>query len=298
MTDTRLRKARHLLEFAGLRTGLFLFDHLSLPAAENFGCFLADCFYRLNASRRQIAAENIRRSGIASDPAEIERIVRASFRHFMLVAIESLRFPKYFNSENWKERAVLDLPPDTLDAVIHPGQGLIVVSAHLGNWETAGKLFSFMKPVTAIARKMNNPYTNRVMEQRNAGTRVTLTPKRDADARRFIRTLRSGNALALLIDQHAASQGIMVDFFGTPASTFPTPALLHLRMGVPLIFGYCLRTGPMNYKLVAGDPISIETTGDRRKDEHAIIRELNRRLEEGIRRNPEQYLWAHRRWKD
>lgn len=297
MGRKRLQKARYLAEYAGLRTGLFLFDHLPLAASEAFGCFLADCFYSLNASRRRIAAANIRRSQIASDPVEVSRIARASFRHFVLVAIESLKFAQYFNSENWRERAVVDISPAALDAIACPGEGLIVVSAHLGNWETAGKLLSFLKPVTAIARRMNNPYTNRIMERRTAGTRVTLAPKRDADVRRFVKALRGGNALALLVDQHAAGHGIMADFFGIPASTYPTPALLHLRMRVPLVFGYCLRTGPMKYRLVAGEPISIDATGDRGEDVQNITRELNQRLEQAIRRDPEQYLWAHRRWK-
>lgn len=298
MKKRRLKTARYLLEYAGLRIGLVLFDRLPLPIAETVGCVLADCFYWLNASRRRTAAANVRRAGISSEPRQIARIVRASFRHFVLVAIESLKFPEFFSAETWRERAVLDIHPDALDAVARFDRGLILASAHLGNWEIGGRLVSFLRPLTVIARKMNNPYTNRIMERRNAGTRVTLTPKRDTDARRLIRTLREGGALAVVIDQHAGGQGIPVDFFGVPASTFPTPALLHLRLRVPLVFAYCLRTGPMQYRLVIGPPIVVPPSGDRRADIRDILLDINRTLERAIRANPAQYLWAHRRWKD
>lgn len=90
----------------------------------------------------------------------------------------------------------------------------------------------------------------------------------------------------------------MVDFFGTPASTYPTPAFLHLRTKAPLIFGYCIRIGPMQYKVAAVDLSNTVVTGDRDKDVSIIIAALNRELEKAIEENPGQYLWAHRRWRD
>jgi KDO2-lipid IV(A) lauroyltransferase len=120
---------------------------------------------------------------------------------------------------------------------------------------------------------------------------------RDADAGRFLSVLKAGEILALLVDQYAKGQPTMVDFFGIPASTHPSPALLHLVTRKPLCFGYCLRTGPMRFRLVAGQPISFKPTGNRENDVQAILLELNHLLENAIRETPDQYLWAHRRWR-
>jgi Kdo2-lipid IVA lauroyltransferase/acyltransferase len=298
MTTPARQRMQHAIEYAGLKATLSLVDCLPLGVAETIAGGVADLFYMLNAPRRRLARENIRRAGIADSPAEADRIARAAFRSFALVAVESLNYARYMGGEHYRERAVFDIPADTLAQLQRPEQGMIVVTAHLGNWEVGGKLLSHLKPVTAIARKMNNPLTERVLERRNAGTRVTLTPKRDADARRFIRALRRGDALALLVDQHARDHGLMVDFFGTPASTYPTPALLHLRTRAPLIFGCCLRTGPMNFRLVLNSPIEHAATGDRDLDVRLILAEINRQVETAIRGAPEQYLWGHRRWRD
>jgi len=291
------RQLRYLLEYAGLRSGLFLFERLPLRTAEAMGCFLADRYYRLNASRRLTAKENIRRSGIATDPREVERIARASFRSFALVVVEAIRFNRLLAGDRWKEKSSIDVAPRTMALFQQPEQGVIMVSGHLGNWEVGSRLLSLVTPLTVVARRMNNPYVDRIVDKRNAGTRVKLTPKRGADARRFLRALGRGDALVLVVDQHAARHGVMVDFFGTPASTYPTPALLHLRTRAPLVVGYCLRTGPMAHRLVVGDPIVCDPTGDHARDVQSILETLNRQLEKTIRQNPEQYLWAHRRWK-
>ncbi len=116
--------------------------------------------------------------------------------------MESLKFGKYITSENWREYVEVDVDQDVLDILATDKQGIVLVSAHLGNWEVAGKILSFLKPVSAIARKMNNPYANRIMDHRNKGNRVKLIPKHGAGALTFLREIRRGNALTLLIDQH------------------------------------------------------------------------------------------------
>lgn len=292
------KKIRYMFEYVALSFALLIFDALPLKIAESIALFFANQYYRFNKKRRSIALANIKRSGIATDPIEIERIARESFRNFGLVAVESLKFCKYITSDNWHDRVEVDVDKDVLDILTKDDQGIILVSAHLGNWEVAGKILSFLKPVSAIARKMNNPYTNRIMDNRNSGNRVKLIPKRGAGALTFLREIRRGNALTLLVDQHARRGGIMVNFFGTLASTYPTPAFLHLRTKAPLIFGYCVRIAPMRYKVSAVDLSNLNVTGDRDKDVKTIVETLNRALEKGIKKNPGQYLWAHRRWRD
>ena len=287
-----------MFEYAALACALFIFDALPLKAAESIALFFADQYYRFNKNRCLIAQANIRRSGIATEQSEINRIAHESFRNFGLVAVESLKFGKYITAENWRDRVEVDVGQDVLDILADDKQGIVLVSAHLGNWEVAGKILSFLKPVSAIARKMNNPYANRIMDNRNVGNRVKLIPKHGAGALTFLREIRRGNALTLLVDQHARTGGIMVDFFGVSASTYPTPAFLHLRTKAPLVFGYCVRTGPMRYKVAAVDLSNLPVTGNRDKDVNIIIKALNMELEKAIRENPGQYLWAHRRWRD
>jgi KDO2-lipid IV(A) lauroyltransferase len=297
MAVSRAKDVRYRVEYVGLRAGLLLADSLPLGAAFGLARLLADAYRRLDARRRRLALDNVVRAGVAASGREAAGIVRDSFRSFALTAVESLRFKDYFTAENWRARTELDLPPRSLETVTRRDTGMIIASAHFGNWEVAGKLMSFLTPVTAIARPMNNPYVDRVLQRRSAGTRLALTPKHGVGAGRFIDVLRRGDALALLIDLHARRHAMRIDFFGRAAATHTTPALLHLRTGAPIAFGYCLRTGPMRFRLTVHEPIEPPRTGARESDVRAILTALTRQLEDRIRSHPGQFLWSQRRWR-
>jgi KDO2-lipid IV(A) lauroyltransferase len=178
-----------------------------------------------------------------------------------------------------------------------PGRGLILVSGHLGNWEIAARALSAIKPVLGIARPMNNPLAEALLRARLDSANIEWTAKHAADAGRLLGAVRGGKLLALLIDQHARDRGMPIDFFGAPAWTHTSPALLHLVTGAPLVFGFCWRTGPMSYAIEALKPIFHAPTGNKEHDIRAILARLTRELETAIRAHPEQYLWVHRRWK-
>ena len=98
--------------------------------------------------------------------------------------------------------------------------------------------------------------------------------------------------MTILIDQHT-SKGARLSFFGRTAYTFTSATRLAMRYGVPVVVGSFVRTGPYRYKLVGGDPLTFARDADR----DAATQLLNDRLEAAIRQYPEQYLWAHRRWR-
>ena len=292
-----MKKLRHLLEYALLRPLLALIDCLSLSAAERLMNAIADICFAGAARRRDITCDNVRRSGIAKNEMEVRRIAKHSFRHFLCLIVDSLKSDKYFSDETWRDRVELDVAPETMAILEKPGQGMILISGHLGNWEIAAQVLSYIKPVVGITRDMNNPYTNELMKKRKPRNRFTLTPKHDADMGRLLTTLKQGSVLALLIDQHARKGGMMIDFFGMPASTHTSHAMLHLITKTPMCFGYCVKTGPMKFKFKALPPIDITKTGKRDDDVKAILAALTKELEDAIRAYPEQYLWAHRRWR-
>jgi KDO2-lipid IV(A) lauroyltransferase len=114
---------------------------------------------------------------------------------------------------------------------------------------------------------------------------------------RFVSVLKRGEALAVLIDQHGGTRGLPTEFFGTETPTHTVAARLHRLTGSPICFGYCIRTGLMRFKLTMPKPIVRAPTDNKAEDVRAIIEMLNRELEQAIRQHPDQYLWAHRRWR-
>jgi len=290
-------RIRHLLEYAALRVVFFVADVLPRRLVEGLVRRAADLCYALFPSRRRIAEANLRRSGIAADPAAARRLARESYRHLALVLAESTARDHWSAEDVWEERVALDAPEEVLALLREEKRGVIVVSGHLGNWEVGVRLMSLLKPLFAVARPMNNPYTDRLVKRRRFNHRIHFTPKHDRDRRRFIRALERGEGVGIMMDQHAGKRGVLIDFFDIPAATHPTAARLHLLTGVPIVFGYCLRTAPGRYRLTLRGPIVHEPTGNKKQDVRAILNRITRLLEEGIRSCPEQYLWAHRRWR-
>jgi len=282
------------VESAVVGASLWVLDRMSPAAASRLAERLGDATFLLHRRRRKLAIANVLRAGVAADEAQATTIARASFRSFSLTVIETLKNKRESDAGSGVE---WHLPPETEALLKAPGQGLILVSGHIGNFETAGRWLSRYKPVLGVARRMNNPGTDRLMQKRVPEGRFRITPKHDADRGRLMAALRQGEILAVLIDQFAREHPVMVDFFGEPAATYPSTALLHLITGAPLVFGYTVRTAPGRHKLVLSEPLRFPRTGNREADVKVVLDAVTRRLEDAIRACPGQYLWAHRRWR-
>jgi KDO2-lipid IV(A) lauroyltransferase len=177
------------------------------------------------------------------------------------------------------------------------GKGLLVVTGHLGNWELGGAYVAARGlPIDVVARHMNNPLFDRYLTRTRQ--RIGMTVVHDEQAvRRVPRSLRSGRAVAFLVDQGALGlASTWVPFFGRYAKTPRGPAVFALRLNTPVVFGVALRRPSGKYQLTF-EPIEVTDTGDREADVDRIVADYTAVLERWVRRAPEQYLWHHRRWK-
>lgn len=289
---------RHFAEYLCARAALGMVNAAPPRVSQAFGHALADLAFVAAAQRRRIACANLLRTGLAQTPAQARQLARQSFRHLADVALESVLCARRLTADTWQEAVELELPDATRRLLDDPAQGIIVVTGHVGNWEVGGHLLSFLKPVTAVARRMNNPRTQALFDRYSARGRLSIVPKRQADPRMLVRTLRQGRLLGLLMDQHARGESALkVPFFGHPAAMYATPARLQRLTGAPIIFQYALRTGRLRYRMVISEPLVYPATSDPRADRYAVLLDLNQRLEAAIRQAPGQYLWAHRRWR-
>jgi KDO2-lipid IV(A) lauroyltransferase len=122
--------------------------------------------------------------------------------------------------------------------------------------------------------------------------------------------LAARGVLATLGDQDAGERGPFVDFFGRPASTHKSIALLALEHGVPMLVIGTMRTQPgeippegpgvgtpLHYEVVMEDLLLPEDFAGQANAVRVITQRFTAGLERIIRRAPEQYFWLHRRWK-
>jgi KDO2-lipid IV(A) lauroyltransferase len=135
------------------------------------------------------------------------------------------------------------------------------------------------------------------MAQQRTRTGAELLEHHDV-APRILNALREGRAVAFLNDQYARrAGGILSPLFGARCYTAPGVALLALRSGAPVLPYYTVREQPDRHVGVWLPELELARTGDLRRDIVTATARTNQVLEEIIRRHPEQWLWAHRRFR-
>ncbi len=286
----------HKLEYYGL-LALVKLAHLLTPRmADRFGSGLGTLTHNALASRRRIAADNIKQAiGENLSDDQIAAITQEVFRGLGRTAVEFSRFAKI------KPEGVLELVvPDgveMLDRVKNEGKGGVIVIPHFGNWEmTGGWLAAQGYPVDFYVGTQHNSLVDELVVgfRREMGAGIISLAK---SLRSAFKGLRSGRFGALTPDQHDPSGKMIMDFFGRPASMAKGPAVLAMRAGCPILPFMMRRERYDQHILMAGKPIYPPNTGDEEADIRAMTAGYFGFFEEGIRRYPDQYMWTHRRWK-
>lgn len=268
--------------------------------AYAIGSALTRALYPCFGSRRRIAVNNILEARITDDPKEADRIARQAFGHLAGHVCEAFKTGAVIGPENWREHISFDGPEESWKLLLEsPDVPIMILTGHLGAWEVAASVISFTRPMIAVARKMNNPFVERFMKAHHFRGQITIVPKKQGFSSGVIRLwMEQRAAMTILMDQHAgAKHGIRVPFMGRPASTHTSPARLHLKTGAPILVGGFIRDGLFHYRMVTGTPLRFAPTDDKAKDMEMLLTEINARLEAIVRRYPEQYLWAHKRWR-
>lgn len=240
---------------------------------------------------RRVARHNLSMALPELSPARREEIIDGVFGSIARLLVSFARFPsiRRENLDKW----VRTEGTEHVQAAFAAGRGVLFATAHLGNWElSAFAQALFHAPIHVVARPLDNPWIDRMVECRRAlsGNRVLL--KQDS-ARAMMKALTANEGVGVLIDQNAAIEtGVFVDFFGVPASANPGFAKLAAHSGAAVIPGFALWSqAERRYVLRFYPPVRI--TGDAAQDTQAVQSQLER----VIREYPDQWLWIHRRWK-
>jgi len=181
---------------------------------------------------------------------------------------------------------------DALKEAKANGQGAIIVSAHFGQWEAIRHHLADNNMETgALYRKNNNPFYERVFLRSIKHGGLPIIARGGKGNITMVRHLRKGGFLALLVDQDSHS-GKPIKFLGQTARTTTTPAEMALRYNLPLVPVFAVRqSNRRDIELYYEEPI-------KHTDPIKMTTEINHRIGERIRKNPEQWYWLHNRWKE
>jgi KDO2-lipid IV(A) lauroyltransferase len=247
----------------------------------------------LFSSRKAEIRQSIMDS-LAVDQAEANRIMRGMYRNLGMTVFELLRIPHMKDAE--MRREIRFEGDERLSAVDH---AYIAAVGHTGNWEwMAASATAIMGCTLHIVVKYLKPESlnDWITSARSRwGTRVH---DRRGSSRELVKVVKTGDPIGFIIDQNTQrNRGVFVDFFGQPACT--TDGLAQLAaIGQKPIFPVFCRRDPESRSLIVEIGEEIPGPKDRSPEEiHRVTAECTRRLEEFIRKYPDQWIWMHRRWR-
>jgi KDO2-lipid IV(A) lauroyltransferase len=224
-------------------------------------------------------------------PAERDKTIDGVFESIARLLVSFAKFPDInkCNVGDWIRYEGLE----HYRAAKAKGKGVLVATAHLGNWELSAFAHALLtEPMGVIVRPLDNPLADNLVERRRGLSGNKLILKKDS-ALSVVRALKNNEAIGILIDQNTtADEGVFINFFGKEACTGVAFAKLAARTGAAVVPGFAFWEKAERRYVLRFFP-EIKITGDARSDTQRIHSEF----EKLIRAYPEQWLWIHRRWK-
>ncbi|MBI4543704.1 MAG: lysophospholipid acyltransferase family protein, partial [Gemmatimonadetes bacterium] len=217
---------RHRLEHLLLATGAAAAGVVGGRGADLLGSALGRLTYRTLRLRRREVEENLRRAFPAQDQAWVRATAAAAYAHLGRELLALLGLASSGREEILARTEALGLY--SFREALRRGQGAVVVSGHFGNWEiAAASLTARGIPLDVVVQPLANPLVDRAVRRARERLGMHVIERAHA-ARQGLAALRAGRVVALVADQDARRAGVLVPFFGRPASTHRGPAVLAL----------------------------------------------------------------------
>lgn len=270
---------------------MWLLSHLPLRSQWLIGKLLGELAWRLIPRRRQITEVNIRLCFPELDPQQQRALVRKAFHAngigLMEIGVAWFRNPKHFANIT----RIHGL--EHLNQALEKGKGVLLLGGHYSTLDLGGSLVTEVIKADVMQRDHNNALMNAVMTRaRERRYGVALSAK---DLRGLLKRLKINRTVWYATDQDYGRKGIVfAPFFGIPTGTITATSRIAERSGCAVVpFSHFRREDQPGYDIYFQPALENFPSGDDMMD--AI--QVNQAIEQEIRRQPDQYLWMHRRFK-
>jgi len=288
---------RHKLEYgllwAVVRSLGLLPRWLARAVASGFALVV----YRGYGRLRKVGMRNLEMAYPGMPAKERRRILRGVFVSLGRQLAEFCLFPSY-TRENVGKVVIYDGFENFERARVR-GKGVLFLTGHLGGWELSSFFHSLQEhPLQIVMRGLDNPYVDRLVQSYRTMHGNTVVDK-DNFVRGLLGAMKKGETVGILMDTNMTPpQGVFVDFFGIPACTASGLARIAMRTDAAVVPGFCVWDSVLKRYRLRFDPfMELLRTGDEEADILANTALFTEKIEEFVRKYPEQWLWVHRRWK-
>ena len=257
-------------------------ERLPLGAAFGIAEGMADGWWLWSRRDRAIVNANLSRMTGRAVPGAMSRQV---FRNFGRYLVE------FFTMHRNRPQAVRVEGGEHLEAARREGEGVIVLTGHLGNWELGAVCIRGMgKAMSVVALPHADPRLDRLFNDQRRRCALEVIPVGTGAAQRSLAALRRGELVGLLGDWEFGRRGVPLPFLGGTSTLPDGPALLSLRSGAPVVPSFLLREPGNRFRLCFEPPIRPERHGAVAETVTALTRAYAAVLERYIHQEPTQWL--------
>jgi KDO2-lipid IV(A) lauroyltransferase len=298
-----MKKISWTLQAALFYLFTLIISYLPERTVHNSGRLTGLLMLRLLPGRRRIAEDNIRQAlpFMRRHPAwscsfdTPEAIARETFIHLGTSLVETCRL--YHGKGDSLIDAIEVRGREHFDRARKKHQGLLFVGGHCGNWELLALSFKRLlgENMAGVARKQDNPYLNKVIEQMRTRYDNQIIYKQGA-LRSILGIIKKNGVVAMLADQAVLpEEGALIDVLGRKAWASKAPVIIAQKTGVPLIPAFIHRECDRHVITLSPE---FELSGDI-SDEgiRQDVQALSRCLDDFVCAHPADWYWVHRRWK-
>lgn len=248
--------------------------------------------------RRDVVRDNLRHSFPALDEPARAAIARGMWEHLLLMVVEIAHANRVIHKTTWRKHLRIH-GMESFVRTLWLERPKVVLSGHYGNFELAAYLFGcFGFRIFSVARELDNPHLDRFVTEFRESRGQRILPKKGS-APDVALVLEENGAIGLMGDQSAGNRGCWVDFFGRPASVHKAIGVFALSSNAPVMVCSATRRGGLfDFDLRLEGIVDPATSGPETTDIQALSQWYTTILETAIRREPAQYWWVHRRWRD
>lgn len=278
------------------RLGLFLALSLPLKYAYGFAKFASTVQYLCSKKDRNCVRNNLRAVFPDESDGKIDFYTKQVFINFGKYLADFFRYSK-IDRKFLKEKLKIE-GLDYLDNCLKQNKGVIIISAHLGNWELGGAVvgmlgYNIVGVVLPHKDRRVDAFFNSQRESKN----LEVCPLGRA-AHYCLDSLSQNKIIALISDRDFTNHGLILDFLNKKSVLPKGPAAFHLKTQAPIVPAFCIRCEDDKFRLIIEPPLNCELTGDREKDIEIITKSYAAIVEKYIKAYPDQWYMFRKYWVD
>lgn len=249
--------------------------------------------YRRIKYRKKVVFENLTHSFPEKSKNEIEQIAIDFYRFFCDFLVENIKSITISKYEINKRIRFLDSKDSDLYAA--KNQSVIGVLGHYGNWEWVAQATEIFKPffLNVIYKELSNAQFDWLMKSTRSMFGSNMIESKQV-AQIMYKLRHRLNATIFVADQSPQPENaIWLTFLNQETAVFRGTAIIAQKFNLPIIYTSIQRTKRGYYNVIAKTIVA----NPKEKTEKEILEIFMHHLEADIKKNPQFWLWTHRRWK-